>query len=231
MSVDQVNKLILAPHADDEVLGVGGTIARAVAAGERIVVAVLTGHGAEPHPLWPRSNWAVVRAECLRANELLGVAEVVFRDLPAACLDVVPAWKVNSVVDALIEDFDPEEIFMPFGFDLHQDHGVISYATVVATRPYLMEGTRLRRVLAYETLTETHLYPPPLAPAFHPNVHVDISEFLEQKLNAMRCYASQLQDDRKPRSLAGLQALATLRGTHIGVEAAEAFVLLAEYHR
>lgn len=220
--------LVIAPHADDEVLGVGGTISRLVSEGQKVVVAVLTGHGEEKHPIWPPNSWDTVRAEARNACAIMGVSDLIFRELPAACLDNVPAWKINKTVTEVINEVKPNEIYIPFSHDLHQDHGAIAYAALVATRPYLPSGRIVKRVLAYETLSETHLAPPYLAPAFEPNVFVDISEHLACKLDAMRAYTSQLQDDHLPRSIEALRALARLRGTHIGVNAAEAFVLLRE---
>lgn len=222
--------LVLAPHADDEVLGAGGTMARAAAQGHRVVVGVLTGHGDKAHPLWPPETWDKIRAECRSACKILGVSDLHFRELPAACLDHVPTWHVNEVVAQLIHEVEPDEIYVPFTHDLHKDHSAIAYAATVATRPYLPNGQRIRRVLAYETLSETHLAPPYLYPAFQPNVFVDISSHLDRKLDAMQAYQSQLQADCLPRSLESLRSLARLRGTHIGVKAAEAFFLLREVY-
>lgn len=223
--------LVLAPHADDEVLGMGGTIAKLARSGERVVVAVLTGHGEEPHPIWPRDNWNLIRSECQVAAEIMGVDEVIYRELPAACLDTTPAWQVNKIVAEIINKIKPSEVYIPFHHDLHQDHAAIAYALYVAARPYLASARCIKRVLAYETLSETHLAPPYLMAAFQPNVFVDISDTLEIKLAAMRSYKSQLQADHLPRSIAALTALATLRGTHIGCKAAEGFVLIGEYQR
>lgn len=223
--------LVIAPHADDEVLGMGGTIARRAQAGESVVVAILTGHGEERHPLWPREYWERVRNEAHAAAAILGVERIEFRELPAACLDVTPAWQINRVVDELIEQVAPTEIYLPFAFDLHKDHGAIAYAVSVSARAFLKGRQGIRRLLAYETLSETHLAPPYLAPAFQPNLFVDISATLELKLKAMEAYESQLSTDRHPRSIAALRALATLRGVHIGTAAAEGFVLLGEYQR
>lgn len=223
--------LVVAPHADDEVLGMGGTIAKHCACGDKVVVAVLTGHGINPHPLWPKENWDLIRQECLFATKVLGNVEVRFFELPAACLDVVPAWQINNVIVDLIRDINPSIIYAPFAHDLHKDHAAIAYAVNVATRPYLPVAKNLVRVLAYETLSETHLASPYSAPAFQPNVFNDISEFLIKKLDAMRAYKSQLQPDGYPRSLASIEALAKVRGAHIGTRAAEAFILLGEYRR
>ena len=223
--------LVLAPHADDEVLGMGGTIAKLSSEGHDVTVAILTGHGKESHPLWPRKNWDRIRKECSKAIELLGAAELRFEELPAACLDHVPTYETNGVVARVIKETQPEEVYIPFAFDLHKDHAAISYAATVALRPYMSSTNCVRRVLAYETLSETHLAPAYLAPAFQPNVFVNITATLTKKLEAMMAYSSQLQPDHLPRSIAGLKALARLRGTHIGVEAAEGFVLLGEYQR
>ncbi|PVH27351.1 PIG-L deacetylase family protein [Pararhodobacter oceanensis] len=223
--------LVLAPHADDEVLGMGGAIAKFVSEGLGVEVAVLTGSGNEPHPIWPTSHWDAIRAECRTAMTILGCKAPIFCELPAACLDNMPAHEINEVVANLIANVDPEEVYVPFSFDLHKDHGAIAYGASVAARPYLAGAKKIRRVLAYETLSETHLSPPYLAPAFQPNVFINISETIDKKIAAMQAYASQIQPDNQPRSAAALKALATLRGTHIGVAAAEAFVLLGEYQR
>lgn len=226
-----MNILVLAPHADDEVLGMGGTIAKYAAAGHQVTLAVLTGHGDKPHPLWPKESWTKIREECTAAAKIMGVHEVIFRELPAACLDTTPAWQINKVVSEIVTIVSPAEVYIPFHYDLHQDHAAISYALYVAARPYLTTARAIKRVLAYETLSETHLAPPYLMPAFQPNVFVDISETVETKISAMGSYKSQIQPDHLPRSLAALKALATLRGTHIGCHAAEAFVLIGEYNR
>lgn len=209
----------------------GGAIARFAKEGKRIIVAVMTGHGDVPHPLWPKSFWNTIRSECQDAAAILGVSELLFEELPAACLDHTPSWKINQTVEKLVERFEPEEIYVPFAHDLHKDHGAIAYALSVASRPYLPRSRRIKKVLAYETLSETHLAAPYLAPPFQPNVFIDVSDTIELKIKAMSAYASQIQEDNLPRSVAALRALARLRGTHIGCHAAEGFVLLGEYMR
>lgn len=220
--------LVLAPHADDEVLGVGATIAKLVDSGECVTVAVMTGHGAEKHPLWPESAWATVRNECSRACSVLGVERVLFKELPAACLDNLPVWQINSEVQNVIEEVAPDELYIPFANDLHKDHGSIAYAVSVATRPYLALGKQVKRVIAYETLSETHLSPAYLEQAFQPNLFVDVSDYLSLKVKAFQQYESQIHPDHMPRSIRSIEALAHLRGSHIGVDAAEAFVILRE---
>jgi LmbE family N-acetylglucosaminyl deacetylase len=224
--------LVIAPHADDETIAMGGAIARYASEGHRVVVAVLTGHGNDGlHPIWPRSAWDRVREECQAACNVLGVDQLLFRELPAACLDALPAWQVNAVVAEILDEIDPDEIFIPFAFDLHKDHRTINYAVQVVARPYLDKNRKIQRILAYETLSETHLAAPYLEPAFQPNFFVNIEKTLEKKLEAMQCYNSQLQLANMPRSIEALRALAVHRGTHIGCQAAEAFIILGQYVR
>lgn len=83
-------------------------------------------------------------------------------------------------------------------------------------------------MLAYEVLSETHLRNAYLYAPFEPNVFSDISEHLDVKLKAMAAYRGQIQADNQPRSLSALEALARLRGSAIGVDAAEGFLLLRE---
>ena len=218
--------LVIAPHADDETLGMGGTIARMAAEGQDVVVGVMTGPGEEPHPIWPASEWETIRAEARDAAALLGVKDLIFDNLPAVCVPDRPVHEVNTAVAKLIARVDPEELYLPFYHDLHQDHSVIAYAALVHARAYRDAGRRIRLIAMYETPTETHLFPPQLKPPFAPSMWVDVSDTLETKLAAWDCYRSQHHDGATPRAAEAVRALAVSRGAEIGVAAAEAFVLL-----
>ena len=194
--------LVFAPHADDEVLGVGGTIARHVADGEKVVLAVLTGSGEENHPIWPKSLWKVIRNECIKSSRILGVDEVIFENLPAACLDSVAAWKINKAIECILQKVQPSIVYVPFFHDLHKDHRAVAYGVHVATRSYLSSASSIQKILAYETLSETHIVPPYPGFAFQPNVFVNIEATIDVKIQAMKAYESQLQSDGLPRSLA-----------------------------
>ena len=95
---------------------------------------------------------------------------------------------------------------------------------MVAVRP--LEAPFVKKVLAYETLSETEWNTPSVNNAFMPNFWVDISGELDGKLKAMECYRSQLHAFPHPRSLRAIKALAEYRGSTIGAQAAEAFILV-----
>lgn len=106
--------LVLAPHADDEVLGMGGTIARLVREGIEVHVAVMTGEGPRPHPLWAPEMWECVRAEARSAARILGVERIEFYELPAMCLDTTRAIVNNAEICKVIDKVRPDEVYVRF---------------------------------------------------------------------------------------------------------------------
>jgi LmbE family N-acetylglucosaminyl deacetylase len=222
--------LVLAPHADDETLGCGGTIARLTDEGHDVFVGLVTGHGSEPHPLYSREGFDTVRTELERAAGVLGVKGIVTEELPTVLVPDLPKYQVNAAVDRIIKHVAPDRLFVPFPFDLHRDHREIHHAASIAWRPYLESGRAIREVLCYEVPTETHLNIPYVEPAFVPNVWFDITGQIDRKIEAFECYESQVQPSPLPRSPTALRALAAWRGSQIGVAAAEAFVLVRAIH-
>lgn len=216
--------LVIAPHADDETLGMGGTIARLSAEGWSVTVAVMTGHGEREHPIWPRETWDRIRGEAAKACAVLGVADLLFEELPASCLDLHPTHETNDTVAKLLARIEPEAVYIPFVHDLHRDHYAIAYATQVAARPYRTPYVKM--LAMYETPTETHLRPGEAAMAFVPNEFVDISDHFAAKLKAWDQYESQHLPGYSPRSPDALASLAGFRGAYIGARYGEAFQLL-----
>jgi len=214
--------LIIAPHPDDEILGVGGTMARLAAEGNEVYSAIVTK---AREPMFSRELIETGRAEAVRADKILGVKKTIFPDIfPAALLDTLPHSEVNAGIRKLIAEVDPEILFVPFYGDLHIDHRLIFESALVACRP---NGQKIpSRIYAYETLSETNWNAPGLTPAFAPNVFVDISDFLELKLQALEIFASQMQPFPNERSIEAIKALAIHRGATVNRRAAEAFVLI-----
>ncbi|NOS99178.1 MAG: PIG-L family deacetylase [Phycisphaerales bacterium] len=216
--------LVIAPHPDDEVLGVGGTIRRLVDEGCRVTVAIATVGWA---PLYPDDQVARVRAEAGEANRLLGVHELRFLDLPVTKLDRLPRHEINAVFDRLVTDVQPRWVFLPFAGDRHEDHRQVFEAAQVALRPVAARDP-LTRIWCYETVSETHWAVPTVEPTFQPQAFMDVSAQLAVKLQAMRVYASQLRTPPDARAPEAVAALARWRGSVAGMNAAEAFVVVRE---
>ncbi len=213
--------LVVAPHPDDEVLGVGGTIARLAREGACVDVAIVTKGRSPPF------DAALIergRSEALAAHRLLGVRETLFLDFPAAELDSVPHSDLNRALAAVIRERTPSTVFVPFVGDLHLDHQRIFHSALVAARPNSPHAPG--QLYAYETLSETNWNAPYLSPVFQPNVFFDITQDLQTKLRAMSCFQSQLRAFPDERSIEAVEHLARYRGATVSRGAAEAFVLV-----
>lgn len=216
-----MNLLVVAPHPDDEILGVGGTIAKFVEEGHLVYVVTIT-KGYPPD--YKENAYIKARQEALAAHRVLGVKETIFLDFPAARLDTVPHRDLNRELVEVCQKVQPDLLFIPFNGDIHMDHQLVFLSAMVAARP--INKWAPKTVYAYETLSETNWHAPYLTPSFVPNVFIDISAHLETKIQAMQMYGSQLKPFPHERSEEALRALATLRGSTVSCFAAEAFVLL-----
>ena len=147
------NILVVAPHADDEVLGCGGTIAKHTRLGGTVYVAIMTNAAVGAPELFGFDGIDAVRVEAIKAHKILGVKETLFYDFPAPQLDQYPQYKIANALSALIKEKNIDTLYIPHKGDLHLDHGVIYNASLVAARP--LPGQSIRHIYAYETLSET----------------------------------------------------------------------------
>ena len=210
--------MIVAPHPDDETLGVGGTIAKYSAQGADIFVLIVSGH---LPPLYSRKDYDKTVHEAQSAFKLLGVSQSEFLEIPATMINSKPLHKVNGRISKIINDFKPHIVFCPYP-DRHIDHRLIFDSVMVATRPVGV-GRDIEILAAYETLSETHWNAPHIEPNFTPNWVVDITEQIDNKLDALSCYKSQISDFPGPRSIEAVEALAKFRGTQAGFGYGEGF--------
>lgn len=215
--------LVVAPHPDDEMIGAGGLLLRRKREGAAVGWVIVTS-------VPPDFGWNAEQIE-RRAAEIRQVAaDVGFDDvfelaLPAARLDQVPmARMVGAMADAF-RKFQPDEVLLPHPGDAHTDHRAVYDAAAACTKWFRYPS--VRRVLVYETLSETDFGLRP-EQAFIPNVFVDISEHLDRKLEVLSRYVSEIGQHPFPRSPEAIRGLALVRGAAAGFGAAEAFQLLRE---
>lgn len=213
--------LVIAPHADDEILGCGATIAKYVSSGDEVSVLIATDAHIGAPELFTRERVDTVRKEALDAHQLLGIKETRFLDFPAPALDVHPSYKMANAILEIIKDVRPDTLYIPFPGDIHLDHFIIHRASIVAARP--QGNYTVKNIFCYETLSETEWASSHGANSFFPNCFVDVSNCFSKKLDAMRCFKSQLRGFPHSRSIEALEALAKFRGATIGVERAESF--------
>lgn len=218
-----IRTIVIAPHPDDEVLGVGGTLLRRKFEGAKVAWLVVTGISVESG--WSDEKVKQRANEIKRITELFGFDEVFELNFPTTQLDRVPMSDLVAGISDVFKSFEPEEVFLPHPSDVHTDHRIVFNAAASCTKWFRYPS--VKRVLAYETLSETD-FGLGTDQGFRPNVFVDIAPFLNEKLRAMDIYGSELGAFPFPRSHEVIQALATLRGAASGFKAAEAFELLRE---
>jgi LmbE family N-acetylglucosaminyl deacetylase len=214
--------LVIAPHPDDEVLGVGGTLARHVAEGDEVHALILC----EATSIrYPDAADDFLAKEGRTAARVLGLASWTLVGLPDQRLDSKSLIEVAAPIEKMVRKLQPEIVYLPWRGDINRDHVLTSEAALVATR---CKEQCIQQVFAYETPSETEWGIPY---SFSPNYFVDISRHLETKLEAMRCYASQAPEPPHPRSLEHLRIRAAYWGQCMMMEAAEPFVMLRGYWR
>lgn len=217
--------IVIAPHADDEILGCGGTMAKHINQGDVVYVAVMTNAHVGAPELFSKQSIQQVREEAQQANDFLGVKELFFFDLPAPQLEQYPQYKIANCINKLIKKLKVDVVYIPHKGDLHMDHGAIYNATVVATRPSADQS--VKEIYVYETLSETEWGHPTPDACFIPTVFNKLTKNeLEKKLNAMEKYQSQLKPFPNSRSIEVIRSLAHLRGATVSCEQAEAFMMV-----
>jgi N-acetylglucosamine malate deacetylase 1 len=211
-------------HADDEVLGCGGTLRRHALAGDDVSVIILAD-GESSRDAGSPADAAVAQREAAarRAADALGVRHVTIHRLPDNRLDTLALLDIVKVVETHIDEIAPEIIYTHHGGDLNIDHRRVHQAVVTACRP--QPGFGVDTLLFFEVASSTEWQTPGSAPAFLPNWFVDVSSTLDAKLKALEAYDDEMREWPHPRSYQAVKHLAHWRGATVGCDAAEAFVL------
>lgn len=218
---------VIAAHADDEILGCGGTMARLASIGREVHVLILAdGEGARSAIGGKSVDAKLVTARnsaADEANRIVGATSVELAGLPDNRLDGVDRLDIVKIVEAFLKKHRPSTVFTHHGGDVNIDHRIVQDAVVVATRP--MPGQPVREVFFFEVPSSTEWAPPGYGPAFVPNWFMDVSETIETKIKALEPYRREMRPFPHPRSIQAVRALAQWRGATAGFSAAEAFVL------
>ena len=203
--------MAIGAHSDDAELACGGTLASAVAQGHEVRLLVLT-----------ESSYAGLAGDVLRtkdeawnealdAAKVLGIQEHQVRFLPFLTKELPYTAQTIAEVERELNAFRPDVILTHWPFDTHQDHRNAALSTISA-------GRYFNSILMYE----------PMMPAgrsyvgFRPQVYVDVSDFIGQKLEALRRHASQYAKYGEDW-IEAVESRCRLRGFEIGCRYAEAF--------
>jgi LmbE family N-acetylglucosaminyl deacetylase len=208
---------------DDEVLGMGGTIAKHVATGDS-VTACIACKRAYNHKFDSTIN-NQEQDSCLRAAGILGYSDVRFLGLRDELLDE-RLLDVIVPLEECVLSVRPDTVYTHHRGDSNQDHRAVFQASAIACRT--LSKHKVPRLLSYEVPSSTDIAPPFPEFAFQPNYYVNIASFLERKLSAMKQYERELKEFPHPRSTQGIDVIARKRGMEIGFVAAEAFMIVRD---
>ena len=228
--------LVVSPHADDETYGCAGTIARIKALGGQVFVMLMTVGSLDHYAnAEDGSSMRMVTGDT-RLREFAAVMtllkvddwEVVYTDDSTyLALDTVPRKDLVQMIEKTarlsIQRVEPTMIMIP-AISYNQDHEALFRACMTATRPGIPSQRHLvPYVLAYDN---TGLFWAPERERFHPNFYVDVSDYLQIKLEAIRLHASQIRDPEFHGSPEGLEIMTRMRGREISVDSAEGYMAL-----
>ena len=214
--------LIVAAHTDDEALGCGGTIARHVAEGDT-VYAVFLADGVTSRPDASTAQLDQRNSAAANAHEILGIKKVYMLGFPDNRMDGIPLLDLVQRLEEVLERVRPEIVYTHHFGDLNVDHRITHQATLTACRP--IPRASVKEIYAFEVLSSTEWNTPGVTP-FVPNVFVDISDYLDTKISALRAYELEMREEPHSRSIENAIRLAGLRGNTVGVKAAEGFSLV-----
>lgn len=219
--------LVVAAHPDDEILGVGATIAKRVAEGDT-AYALILGEGQTSR--WDRRESAStdvvasLHEDSIKAAKIIGFQDTYFENLPDNRFDSIDLLDVIKLIEKYIKKIRPDIVYTHHANDLNIDHRITCEAVITATRP--IGNYSVREIYEFETVSSTEWNFGNKEKAFYPNVFVDINEYFNIKCAAMKEYQSELCEFPHPRSLDMLKYCAKRWGGVIGKNYVEAFELI-----
>ena len=203
--------LVIAPHPDDEVLGMGGTIKKLSKKNKIILCVVSEGATAQ----YKDKKMIKVRKDsCKKTAKILGISQIQFLDYPDMRLNL-SHLDINKKLEEIIEKYRPEIVYTAPKNDLNLDHQMVFNSTLVACRP----KSGVKQILCYEIQGNTKV-------PFVPNVFENIEKEFSYKIKGFKMYKSEIEEFPNPRSIIAIENLAIMRGIESGFKKAEAFELI-----
>ncbi|WP_164668015.1 PIG-L deacetylase family protein [Virgibacillus doumboii] len=218
------NIVVIAPHPDDETLGCGGTLLNHKQKGDNIHWIIVTKMTSKLNI--SSENILKRQKEISEVTYKYGFSSVHELKFPTTLLDTIPIGDIIAKISDVFLNIRPNIVYVPYRGDVHTDHAIVFDAAIACTKWFRYPF--VERVLMYETLSETDFNLNLDLNGFRPNVFVNIEPYLQQKIDIMNIFDTEIEEFPFPRSVKAIKSLAHLRGAAAGYEAAEAFMLLKE---
>ncbi len=216
--------LIIAVHPDDETLGCGGTLLKHKFNDDEINWLIITE--AKEKDGFSLESISKRKKEIDKVSQMYNFDSVNNLKLATMRVDELSMSSLIGQISNAINKIKPNIIYLPFKGDVHSDHRKVFEASYSCTKSFRYPF--IKKIYMIETLSETEFAPSTKEDSFIPNVFVNISDFMDEKIEIMKVFESEIAEHPFPRSERNLKALGTLRGATAGCEYAESFVLLKE---
>lgn len=212
--------IVVAPHADDEVIGCGGMITLACEAGINVTVIVMAAGGVKHRHLEEISTTDKRVSEIKTCALRLGVSrtEVLFPG-KEMCLETIPSLDLVTALDKVLDESEYDECYLPEPSH-NIDHRITYESAMAALRPGAMHHPFM--VATYEGTTSGWWN----KVATVGRLYVDITSTIEKKMFALEAYQSQIRSFPHPISPEAVRRLAAFRGMECGVDHAESFQII-----
>lgn len=222
--------LIIAAHPDDEVLGCGGTISKAVQKyGADITVnALILSEGlmgrSDGSTHFEQKDLDDFYADAVKAGKTMGLQHSYFEYLPNNRLDGMDLLDIIKLIEKYIAELEPSVVFTHHNGDINIAHRIVYQAALTACRP--LGECPVKRLFSFEVPSSTEWAFPTYKSAFSPNVFFEIGNEVETKIKAMECYRTERRAFPHPRSPELIRAIARRWGGVANMDYAEAFELI-----
>ena len=157
-----------------------------------------------------------------KVEEFYHFAGVYHLNMPTTELERIDSSEAISQVSKIFREVEPELLILPDYNDAHSDHKRVFEWCYACSKSFRFPF--VKQIMTMEILSETD-FGSPLNP-FIPNYYVDITDYMEEKIRAMKIYDTELGNFPFPRSIENIKASAMLNGARGGVKYAEAFRLI-----
>lgn len=212
--------LIVSPHPDDETLGAGGSLLKFVDEGHTIYWLNITDMKEE----YGYSKEIILcrKEEIEKVRNTYGIKEMFNLQMEPANLEKINNKELIEKTSRIISDIKPQMLILPYKNDIHSDHKITFNAVYASSKSFRYPF--IESVLCMEILSETDYALP--EESFFPNLYIDISDYIERKIEIMKTYKSEIGVPPFPRSEDNIRSLARYRGSSCGTYYAEAFKLM-----
>lgn len=212
--------LIIAAHPDDEILGCGATAAKLVDNGWEGQIVIMSQGGMARGESFS-AMMAEVKKNAITANKIVGITNLTWFDLPDNAFDSLPILEITKKIETLIKDFSPRIIFTHYHGDLNVDHRKVFEAVMISCRP--QPGFCNPDIYSFFIASSSDWGDGTYFKQFSPNAFCNVEKTIGVKLEALKCYKTEMRDKPHSRSIESVETFSRYWGNRVGYYYVEPF--------